>query len=158
LERSRASFKRSPARRSSGKSSAAVLNCLFKATDADVNEGTLYKDLSAQFSRGLFGRVIELGQRRVRVSALEECEDQAQSRLGRAYVQLPGLGDGDRGGVGVVWRRSAGQSREPPDRPCDGPPTLPPRQLHDRRALPMRLLQPERVVDNCREGAFGRVE
>ena len=78
------------------KSSAAVLNCLFKATDADVNEGTLYKDLSAQFSRGLFGRVIELGQRRVRVSALEECEDQAQSRLGRAYVQLPGLGDGDR--------------------------------------------------------------
>jgi len=36
------------------------------------------------------------------------------------------------------------------------PPTLPPRQLHDRRACQCGCFS-RRVVDNCREGAFGRV-
>jgi hypothetical protein len=76
--------------------SAAVVKRLFEPTDADVDESTLHEDLSAQFSGGPLGRAIELDQRRVRVPALQEREDQAQSRLGRASVQLPRLGDGDR--------------------------------------------------------------
>jgi hypothetical protein len=61
-----------------------------------VNEGTLYKDLTAQFSGSMFGRAIELDQRRVRAPGLQQREDQAQARFNRAKVQLPRLGNGNR--------------------------------------------------------------
>ena len=76
--------------------SPAVVERLIEPADADVNEGTLHKDLTAQIPGCMFGRAIELDQRRVRVPALQQREDQAQARLDRAKIQLSRLGNGYR--------------------------------------------------------------
>ena len=123
-----------------------------------MDERTLHKDLSAQFSGRPLGRAIELSQRRVRVPALQQHQNQAQARLERANIQPPGLGDGNR--ATQAASRSA-QSAGLASREADG-------AIGHRRCLRLDTtirehrqrgcLGPERVVSNRREGAFGRVD
>jgi len=141
---------RSPARRSSGRA-RRLLNCLFKATDADVNEGTLYIRLVRAVLAGLVrprDRARSAPRPGIRLGGV--ARTRLKSRLGRAYVSFPASRRRSRG-VGVVWRRSAASlaSTRPTVRwATDAASASTPRSESTAQC---GCFSPERVVDNCRE-------
>ena len=137
---------------------AAVVECLLEPADADVDEGALHENLPAQLLGGPCGRPVELDQRRGRVAALQQGQDEAQARLDRAKVQLPRLGDGD--GTSEAASRGA-QLAGLTSHEADS-------AVGDRRCLRINpwvrehfqrgRLGPERIVSDRSQGTFGRVE